>query len=152
MEAMSFLRTLLLGSAAAALSLQVAGCGCTMVGCESGVDVTLFVTADAPLAGSELRICVNGACSTGAIVADGDQLVCELEGGHRCTIAPFEDVLSVEVHVWVNEDEAEDGDQILVTLSAPDDSVLAEQGGEVVYQESEPNGAMCGPTCMNATL
>lgn len=155
---MTFLRASLLAAAVAATSLtQLAGCGCTLVGCESGVTTTLLLAPDAPLDGAEVTICVNDECVGGVVTADQDQLSCEFAGGtgHFCAIDVSDPAqIVMEVHVFVFEDDAEDGDLVSVTVSSGEDgtNVLAQRQGTVEYEESEPNGAMCGPTCKNATL
>lgn len=146
-----------------ALAIQLTGCAlrCTEVGCDSSVSATLDVDRDlASLDGAVVRTCRNGECVEGLLVVQasesGDlQGSCALSEEHRCTAAADgANASKITIDVFIDGDDAEDGDVFEVTIVDPadPDTVLATRDGEVDYVVSEPNGAACGPTCYNGSI
>jgi len=141
-------------------ALVLAGCTstagkCTLIGCQSGANVSLVLT---PALASDLKAvikaCKADRCSTANIPLPNQ--VCQFQGPQQvdlCVIDSEQGSPLLRMMI-VAATDVKDGDVYSVEVSDPTggtmDSVMVKKS--VTYQELQPNGPGCGPTCYQATL
>ena len=129
----------------AALAVLLSACACTQIGCANRVE---FHLATDLVAGSEYAIetCIDGACREANLIVQAE--VDRMTGADG-------------IEMWVDDDrivlalEGEDLDgNREATLVVRDDAnrVVSEFSGSASFIRSNPNGALCGPTCWHAVI
>jgi hypothetical protein len=144
--------------------LAIAGCNidhsCTHIYCDSGATLELatFSGADVTqLSGARIDVCFNGACSEGVIGVlpepGGVQNIgigAPMDPGVSVSLARFDPDTAITVSVDVKSSQLgmfQDGDVYTVDLVDMQAAPLAHKSWSVDYQDTEPNGDGCAPTC-----
>ena len=105
--------------------------GCSLIGCESAIDMSL--SDDLPPGVYGLEACVDE---------------------ETCTTTTFEITGQSNYEVYVSFDEAEFAQDAMVVVTVTDSagSVAAGRRGEVTFERSQPNGWLCPPICWWARM
>jgi hypothetical protein len=131
------------------------GCGCTQVDCSSAVTTTLTAPGDLEaLEGAVVTVCRSGICEDAVLVlSTPNVLTCTFDAGHACLITTDGEETKIEItYAFGSDDEPDDDEVFRFQVAVGDGDVLDEAEGEPDFDEYEPNGEWCSPTCYNATL
>lgn len=134
---------------------------CALVYCDSGATLELATFSDADaaeLTGARINICFNGACSEGVIDMLPDPGGASFDVGIGAPMDPvvsislehFDPSTVITVSINVKSDQLalfHNGDVYTADLVGTDGSPLAHKSWSVDYQDTEPNGDGCDPTC-----
>jgi hypothetical protein len=142
----------------AALSISLAGCGCTLVDCNDMLVVRAHLAVD-HLSDVRVRVraCRNDVCSEGTLALDGETgdgegglLVGDLAATASLRSERGREGASLEVQLLAGDKAGafEDGDHVtLRVVDLGSGGLLIDAVAEVDYGSVAPNGRVCGPTC-----
>lgn len=137
---------------ALALGASVMGCislECTEIGCESGVAFSIgnlnAASQSYPLT---IEVCVGSLCRTATVDNQNGAVSCSAEDGAvSCSVS--EDG-SVTGNILLEPDTESESVSIKVTDSQG--QVVVDETKTVTFEESQPNGQGCEPTCRNGEI
>jgi hypothetical protein len=132
--------------------------GCSVVGCLPNADINLPLP-DGADQGSQIMVCHNSACVTGAVPA------APATANEGTTISWSPAAADPQATVWRNTDgtirvevqwydvtTTTDGDSYSVTVTDASGATSASTTKVATYTTSMPNGDGCPPICHTATL
>ncbi len=138
------------------LALLPPGCSgtsqdCTLIGCAGGVDVDLegFTTTHASELPEMITACVGSVCETFEVSATGQAPICSSQalGMATCTIDGEGNVVLTALPL---PEGTAGGATVSVHVTATGKTgPVADMTEGVMITESQPNGPMCGPTCLS---
>jgi hypothetical protein len=151
----------LLGLAGALSQCSTTAGSCSLIGCVNGAVVNGQVSiALAELEGASVTICFNDTCedATLRLVGAGDSLArCDFADAPRrsCVAERISDskVKLKLAYTLTGGELPSDGDRysFRVRTAGDPDGELVDQSFDAAYEDFEPNGEGCEPTCQVAT-
>lgn len=140
---------------AAVTAVLATGCECTEVGCSIGADEGLDVTvtgaaktfaANLPIT---FHLCAGGTCDDFTMQDQNGTVVCNDGQADSANGACFPGADNVEL-VLVADMPGETS-EVTLTIKDAAGTVLFDDKTTAAVAASQPNGAMCGPSCRVAT-
>lgn len=145
------LRCALVAAASIAIASSLPGCSCDEVGCINAIFVSVPLNNPPAFENATIEVCVNDVCQSGVITSSNGFFNCAFQGAHHECFAPT-DGSKLDVTILADDGFAEDGDHVAVKIVSASGAGLVSREGEITFEESQPNGFGCSPTCRQAHL